>query len=174
MTGDTADRVRESTIHIFHDLLMIVMRVGWIFLAVVAVLLGIGAANSPMLQIVDCEIDMFSPEVPNREACHASIRSYFGNVVVPVLALPVVVCLIPVFMPRQRVAWLTTAALFVLSVVGFFAVVFSSTPTSTDLLGFFWPAAFLAVLVTSLVQLVNLIPCPQLRTRKGSGPVTSR
>ncbi|MFD6883129.1 hypothetical protein HF877_00405 [Rhodococcus sp. BL-253-APC-6A1W] len=153
---------------------MIVMRVGWIFSAVVAVLLGIGAATSPMLQIVDCEIGVFSREVPNREACDASIRSYFGNAVVPVLALPVAVCLIPVFMPRQRVAWLTTGALFVLAAVGFFALVFSSTPTSTNLLGFFWPAAFLAVLVTSLAQLSNLIPRPQLRTRKDSGPVTSR
>ncbi|MFD3812449.1 hypothetical protein [Rhodococcus sp. NPDC058639] len=94
-----------------HDLSMIAIRVGWILIAAIAVLLGIGAATSPMLQITDCELDTYSREVPNREACNASIQSYFGNVIVPVLALPVFVSLIPVFMPRQRVAWLTTAAL---------------------------------------------------------------
>jgi len=82
---------------------MIVMRVGWIVLAVVTVLLGIGAATSPMLQIAECEIGVYSREVPNLETCHASIRSYFGTAVWPVLAVPVMVCLIPVFVPRQRV-----------------------------------------------------------------------
>jgi len=52
--------------------------------------------------------------------------------------------------PRPRVAWLATAALFVLSVAGFVAPVFSSAPTLPDLFGFFWPAVFLAALVTGL------------------------
>lgn len=163
-TGDTADRVRASTIQMLHDLSMIAIRVGWILMAAIVVLLGIGAATGPMLQITDCELDMYSPEVPNREVCNASIQSYFGNVIVPVLALPVFVCLIPVFMPRQRVARLTTAAFFVFPAVGVFALVFSWKPTLLDLFGFFWPAGFLAVLVTSLAQLVNL-------RRNGPGPL---
>ncbi len=139
-----------------HDLLMSVMRVGWILLAVVTVFLGIVAATSPMLQITDCETGLYSGEVPNRGACDASIRSYFGNAVVPVLAVPVAVCLIPVFEPRQGVSWLAVAALIMLSVVGFFALLLSSKPTLVDLYGYFWPAIPLAVLVAGVVPLVNL------------------
>lgn len=158
-SGERYRRSRQrqaQLIQVLHDLVMIVTRVGWIVLTVVAVFLGIGAATSPMLQITNCEIGLYSREVPNLEACHASIRSYFGTAVWPVLAVPVIVCLAPVFLPRQRVAWLTTAALFVLSAGGFFALVSSSKPTLPDLLGFFWPAVFLAALVTGLAQVVNL------------------
>jgi hypothetical protein len=135
---------------------MSVMRVGWVALAVVAVFLEIGAATSPMLQITNCEIGVYSRVVPNPEACHAPIRSYFGTAVWPVLAVPVIVSLTPVFVPRPRVARPATAALFVLSVAGFVALVFSSTPTLPDLFGFFWPVVFLAALVTGLAQVVNV------------------
>ena len=139
-----------------HDLLMSVMRVGWILLAVVTVFLGIDAATSSMLQITDCELGLYSREVPNRGACDASIWSYFGGTIVPVLAVPVAVCLIPVFKPRPAVSWLAVAALFVLSVVGFFAAFLSSKPSWVDLYGFFWPVIPLAVLVAGVVSLVNL------------------
>ena len=135
---------------------MSVMRAAWIVLAVVMVFLGIVAAASPMLQITDCEIGLYSQQVPTLEACNASIWSYFGNAIMPVLAVPVAVCLLPVFRPRQGTAWLAVAALFVLSLAGIFASVVSSKPTSTDLLGFFWPAPVLAALVTGLVHMVNL------------------
>lgn len=144
-----------------HDLVMIMMRVGWVLLVFVAVFVGVGAATSPMLQITSCEIGMYSREVPNLEVCNASIWSYFGMAAGPVLAVPVLVCLISVFLPGRRVAWLATAALFGLSIVGFFAMVFSSKPGLDDLLGFFWPVAFLAVLVTGLAQWVG---------RRRSGP----
>lgn len=124
-----------------------------------------------MLQITNCEIGLYSREVPNLEACHASIRSYFGTAVWPVLAVPVIVCLAPVFLPRPRVAWLTTAALFVLSAGGFFALVSSSKPTLPDLLGFFWPAVFLAALGPSSTSAGNFwggvrgVRRPQARSR---------
>ncbi len=164
MCSCRANHGQTQLIQVLHHPVMIVMRVGWIVLAVVTVLLGIGAATSPMLQIAECEIGVYSREVPNLEACHASIRSYFGTAVWPVLAVPVMVCLIPVFVPRQRVAWLATAALFAFSVVGFWALVFSSKPTLADLFGFFWPVVFLAALVTGLAQVVNF-------RRNGRGPL---
>jgi len=131
------------------------MRVGWIVLAAVTVFLGIDAATSSMLQLTDCEIGVYSQQVPNLEACHASIWSYFGGTVVPVVAVPVAVCLIPVLIPRQNVSWLAVAALFVLSVVGFFAGFMSSEPTWVGLYGFFWPLVLLAILVAAVASLVT-------------------
>lgn len=139
-----------------HDPLMIVMRTVWILLALVAVLLGIEAATSPMLQITGCETGLYSREVPNIQSCNNSILSYFGTVVVPALAVPVAVCLMPVFTPRPQIAWLATAALFGLSFVGFSALLLSPKPSALDLYGFFWPAALLAVPVTGLAQVVSL------------------
>lgn len=138
-----------------HDDSMNVMRAGWVLMAVVTALLGIQAAGSPMLQITDCEIGMYSPEVPNAAACEASLRSYFGNAVVPVLAVPVVVCLIPVIRPRQGVSWLSVVALFVLSTIGFSALLVSSRPGLVDLYGFLWSAVPLAVLVAGVASLVR-------------------
>lgn len=52
---------------------------------------------------------------------------------------------------------LVTAALFGPSVVGLFAIVFSSKPGLADLLCFFfWPTTALAALVTGLARLVCL------------------
>lgn len=138
-----------------HDLAMSVMRVGWILLTIVTVLLGVAAATSSMLQITDCELGVSSREVPNLEACNASIWSYFGSSVVPVLAVPVVVCLIPVFAPRQGVSWLAVAVLIALSVVGFCAAFLSSKPALVDLYGFFWPLVPLAILVAGIAAVVK-------------------
>ncbi|PND52924.1 hypothetical protein [Rhodococcus sp. ENV425] len=148
---------------LLHDLLMIVMRVGWILLAVVTVFLGIAAATSSMLEITDCEIGVYSREVPGLAACNASIWSYFGGTVVPALAVPVAVCLIPVLKPRQSVSWLAVAALFALSVVGFFAAFTSSTPTWVGLYGFFWPLLPLALLIAGVASLAK--PRPSGSTR---------
>lgn len=88
-----------------HDRLVSGMRVGWLVLAVVTVVLGVAAVTSSVGQITTCETDLYSREVPNLEACNASIGSYFGSALVPVLAVPVLVCLPPVFMPRPGAAW---------------------------------------------------------------------
>lgn len=146
-----------------HDLLMTVMRVGWILLAVVTASLGIAAATSSMSEITDCEIGVYSREVPGPAACNASIWSYFSSMVVPVLAVPVVVCLIPVLKPRRSVSWLAVAALFALSIVGFFAAFMSSTPTRVGLYGFFWPLLPLALLVAGVASLAK--PRPSGSTR---------
>lgn len=72
-----------------------------------------------------------------------------------VLAVPVAVCLLPVFGPQASIAWSATAALFALSVVGVSASGVASEPTWTDLLGFFWPVTILAAVATGRVQAVH-------------------
>lgn len=133
------------------------MRAGWLVLAVVTVVLALDAATSAMGQITTCETGLYSREVPSLEACTAAIGTYFGGALVPVLAVPVLVCLLPVFAPRPGVAWSAVAMLFVLSTVGIFGAVLSSKPAWVDLYGFFWPAALLAVLVTGIGRVTSTL-----------------
>lgn len=109
-----------------------------------------------MSYITDCELGLYSQWVPNLESCNASIWSYFGIVIVPVLGVPVAACLIPVFSPRLFVSWLVTGALFALSLIaGFSAWVALQGPSLLDLYGFLWPGALLAALMTGTLQLLK-------------------
>lgn len=136
---------------VLHDAEVVAIRVSWILMAIVTVLIGIEAATSSMAQITSCETGLYSREVPDPVVCGSSIRSYFGSPVVPVLTVPVGVCLIPVVEPGHGVAWMSTVVLFALSSVGLMSA-FSPTPRVVDLYGFFWPAVLAAVAVTGITH----------------------
>ncbi|WP_238565256.1 MULTISPECIES: hypothetical protein [Rhodococcus erythropolis group] len=143
---------------------MTVIRLLWIVVAIIATALGVFVASWSILEITDCEIGLSLPSAQ----CNQSIWDYFGWSVIPVLAVPVLLCLIPAVMPRPWAGWVVAGLLLVMSVVGFFSAFTSSSPELLSVVGSF-PAALLAVLLAIVLQVFS-IGRTRL-TRQGAGPV---
>ncbi|MDI9919235.1 hypothetical protein [Rhodococcus sp. IEGM 1379] len=149
----------------WHARVVTVIRLLWIVVAIIATALGVFVASWSILEITDCEIGLSLPQA----VCDQSIWGYFGWSVLPVLAVPVLLCLIPAVVPRAWAGWVVAGVLLVMSVVGFFSAFTSSSPSLLSVLGSF-PAALLAVLLAIVLQVFS-IGRTRL-ARQGAGPVS--
>lgn len=109
---------------------MTVIRLLWIVAAIIATALGVFVASWSILEITDCEIGLSLPQA----VCDQSIWDYFGWSVIPVLAVPVLLCLVPAVVPQPWAGWVVAGLLLVISVVGFFSAFTSSSPALLSLL----------------------------------------
>ncbi|MET3960006.1 hypothetical protein ABIE52_006941 [Rhodococcus sp. OAS809] len=145
---------------------MTVIRLLWIVAAIIATALGVFVASWSILEITDCEIGLSLPQA----VCDQSIWDYFGWSVIPVLAVPVLLCLVPAVVPQPWAGWVVAGLLLVISVVGFFSAFTSSSPALLSLVVGSFPVALLAVLLAIVLQVFSI-----RRTwlaRQGAGPVS--
>lgn len=116
------------------------IRIGWVVLALAAACCAVLAAFEPLYQITECEI---MPR--NGQECGQSIYSYFGPVLVAVLAVPVLLCVVPVIWPRKATGWIAALGLVVVSIAGL-----GSLDTMIAPLVYFFPFALVTVLFAAL------------------------
>lgn len=95
---------------------MLWVRVAWIVLSLTAIGLAVDTARWPLLQVTDCELGL-SAKTP--EECSRPLYEMFALQLVPVLTIPVLLCLIPVFRPQRWVVWSVTAGVFVAAIAGY-------------------------------------------------------
>ncbi|OYD70267.1 hypothetical protein [Rhodococcus sp. OK302] len=130
---------------------MTAIRLAWFVLAIVATALGVFVASWQIFEITTCEIGLSWPQTE----CNQSIWGYFGWSVVPVLAVPVLLCLIPAVIPRPWIGWFVAGLLLVMSVAGFFSAFTSPSPSLASVSGSF-PPALLAVLLAIMLQVFSI------------------
>ena len=119
-TGGTRHSVR-------HDWGMpVLIRLGWVALASLSAAVSADWALGPMLWTTECQLGEFRTElIASWDECISSTLSDYGNTLLLVLAVPILLCLIPAVLPRLVVARTVVtvlAAMNVLSILNSFNV----------------------------------------------------
>lgn len=128
---------------------MLVVRVGWVVLAVIATALGMWTTGWPMLQITNCELGLsMSPE-----SCAQPLLDYFGFPLALVLAIPVVLFLITAAVGTLWMSWTTAGTMLVLTAVGVYSAL-GSTPSLVSTVGSL-PGTALALLLAVVHQILT-------------------
>lgn len=118
-----------------------VIRAGWVVLAWICAGMGMIAATDPMLSITSCELGYPDAGVMRGEQCEMSIARYYGPPMVAALAVPALLCLLPVVVARRWAAGLVAVAISLCSFGAFFR------PAPQFVFVYFVPAAVLALIL---------------------------
>ncbi|MFG1782634.1 hypothetical protein ACGFIU_09350 [Rhodococcus oryzae] len=133
---------------------MALIRLGWFVLAVVSAGFAVQRAREPMLWTNECQLGEFpTPRIRSWNECTESTLSHYGNGLLFALAVPVILCLIPVVVPRRAVAWAvatTLAGMFIALILTELNFLSAHEDSVLWFAGDCLPAALGAVLLASL------------------------
>lgn len=131
---------------------VIFVRIEWLILVALTIALAVTTAIEPMWWTSECQLGLLPTElIADWGDCTTSTYDFYGVGLLVPLALPVLICSLPVLAPRRAVVWSATCGMSALIAT---SILVEHRPLPGEslplaFLGYCLPSAFVAVLLAT-------------------------